>query len=91
VPAKPETVPKVKELEATRAEVEAVPVIARFVVVAWVAVRVEAKSVVVVAFVVVLLRAVRLPVTVSVPSTVDDACDTKPEGRRTVMVVVGAR
>ena len=52
---------------------------------------IDANRDVVVAFVTVAFPAVMLPVTVRLPSTVDDACDTKPDGRRTVMVVVGAR
>jgi hypothetical protein len=59
--------------------------------VASVPVRVEALSVVEVAFDVVLLSAVMFPATVSDPAMVDDACDTKPFGSRTVIVVVGAR
>jgi hypothetical protein len=52
---------------------------------------IEANNDVEVALVTVAFAAVTLPVTVRFPSTVDDACDMNPDGRRTVTEVVGAR
>ena len=77
------------EVEVAEVMVALVPRIE--VMVPLVAVSVAALKVVEVAFVVVAFAAVTLPAMVRLPAMVEEACETKPDGRRTVMVVVGAR